>query len=765
MSNTTTYTLILNQSGIKAFTMPIGYWPDVEIYCWGAGGGFGYNGTLGGGGGYAKASATINPGDEVILQIGLPGQNGTNTGTRTGGVDPTYRAFRGGNSGRATAGVGAGGGAASFVAVNGAYLCVAAGGGGAGGIAGNPGGVVTGTSTTYRGGDSLAFVTTGGGGGSGYPKGGIAGISAGSGLSGGGSGGQNFGNVTLAGAGNLPGGKSVSYYPGNKVGEAGSQGYVVLVFRKKLNAYIKNANASGNWTKLESAFVKVPTKKIFTTRAFQPATLAYSTAGTTTWVVPQGVTSITFQAAGGAGGAGGGDVGGDKNNTAGGGGGGSNFISATVAVTPGQVYTFNVGRGGAGSAGGGTGGTGETTSISLGGSVILAALGATGGTRGHNNGHGVGGTGSNGAGNGSSLTGGKSTNGGPTGGTGVARYYSTGGTGGSGSVRISFQRAPEQVLTVTGGWKEIQQAFTKVNGKWKPILTEKAVNLYNYPVKRVSANVVISASTTDYNLYNNLPVAYFEGIMDVSVWILPGVVITGNATSNSFTVDNFSGGDRINVINYGQIQGRGGDGGGGGIASNYYYGYNYYYGFNGSNIGYSPSGVYNYGYVGFGQYYLTGYSISPPGKGGPGGTALNVSQPITLENNGIIAGGGGGGGGGGAGNFYSYWWYGWTNNFGQQGGRGGGGAGYGTGASNGTLTTGGPGQVTASNSGDGGAGGNRGLVGVSGQAGNAYYNYYNYFNQHPTSAGVAGGAAGYAIVGRNNVIITTTGTIIGPVSG
>lgn len=721
MSNTTTYTLILNQNGIKAFTMPIGYWSDVEIYCWGAGGGAGYNGTIGGGAGYASTSATINPGDEVVLQIGVPGQNGASTGTRTGGIDPTYRAFRGGSSGKASAGAGGGGGSASFVAVNGSYICVAAGGGGAGGIAGNPGGVVTGTTTTYRGGDSLAFATTGGGGGGGYPKGGIAGNSVSSGLSGGGSGGQNFGNVTLAGSGNLPGGKSVSYYPGNKVGEAGYQGYVVLVFRKKLNAYVKNADSTGNWNNLESAFVKVPTKEIFTTRAFQPATLAYSTAGATSWTVPAGVTSVTFQAAGGAGGAGGGDVGGDENNTGGGGGGGSNFIGTTVAVTPGQVYTFNVGRGGAGSAGGGTGGTGGTSSIMLGSTIILSALGATGGSRGTNDSHGVGGTGRNGAGNGSSLTGGKSTNGGPNGGNGVPRYGSTGGTGGSGSVRVSFQRAPEQVLTITGGWKEIQQAFTKVNGQWKPILTDKAVDLYNYPVKRIPANVVISASTNDYNLYNNLPASYFEGIMDITVWILPNVVITGNTTSNSFTVDGFSNGDRINLINYGRIQGRGGDGGQGGQLVSSTYGINK----GGPTGGFTSSGKGDSG-GGKGKGGISIQSTVPAKAGTRGGTALNVTYPILLENRGIIASGGGGGGGGGA-----------T----AGGGKGGGGAGFGTGANNGTLTSGGAGAIAG---------------GVGGSAGNP---------GSPGTAGGAGGAAGYAIVGRPLIDITTTGTIIGPVSG
>ena len=124
-----TYTLILKTDGIKAFTMPDGFWPDMEIHCWGAGGGTGWGGALGGGGGYAKTVVNVEPGDEISLQIGQPGLNApSSTGAGgLGGLDKTYRKYRGGNGGQRGTWCGnsggpfpsGGGGGASWVAING----------------------------------------------------------------------------------------------------------------------------------------------------------------------------------------------------------------------------------------------------------------------------------------------------------------------------------------------------------------------------------------------------------------------------------------------------------------------------------------------------------------------------------------------------------------------------------------------------------------------------------------------------------------------
>jgi hypothetical protein len=524
-----TYTIILQDRDIKAFTMPDGFWPDVEIHCWGAGGGTGWGGALGGGGGYAKATVNLVTGDEVSLQIGKPGLSATSaTVAGAGGLDTTYRRYRGGNGGGRGYWCGnvngpypsGGGGGASWVAVNNYPVCVAAGGGGGGGYghkgvkySGNPGGVYSGLTTIPQGGDAIY----GGGGGAGY-LGGISGSRRGHEVTGG-NGGLNYGDITLAGSGASPGGTNTDYYPGDKKGTAGYPGYIAIVLRKKLNVSIKDADGSGNWANIASAYVKMPAQTVST----------------------------------------------------------------------------------------------------LGGSVTTSAA----------------------------------------------------------------------------GWKQIQAAWTKINGSWKQILTNKSIDLYNYPVKRVSANIIISSDTNDYNLYNNLPAEYFEGLMDISVWVLPGVVITGNTSSTAFTINGFNPGDTVQLNNYGTIEGVGGRGGNGG---------------------------YTYS-VGKNSY------TALPTAGQAGGTGLLLQFPTVVINNGNIAGGGGGGGSGGTTSTTS----GKTTTT-YLGGGGGGGAGYGQAGigspagNGGTLTSGGAGGD--STGGDGGSGGARGTRGSDGASG-----------------GMAGGAAGYAISG------------------
>lgn len=106
----------------------------------------------------------------------------------------------------------------------------------------------------------------------------------------------------------------------------------------------------------------------------------FSTPGTQTWVVPNGVTSVTF-GVWGAGGGGGGtlsQVSPLSNPRAGGGGGGA-FSQVTVAVTPGETFTFNIGAGGIGGAGAADGLIGGTSAVESLGAVIAAADGGQGG--------------------------------------------------------------------------------------------------------------------------------------------------------------------------------------------------------------------------------------------------------------------------------------------------------------------------------------------------------------------------------------------------
>lgn len=106
----------------------------------------------------------------------------------------------------------------------------------------------------------------------------------------------------------------------------------------------------------------------------------FSTTGSHVWVVPNGVTSVTF-GVWGAGGGGGGtlsQVSPLSNPRAGGGGGGA-FSQVVVPVTPGDEFTFHVGAGGIGGSGENDGTAGEFSTIEFGGTIIASAAGGEGG--------------------------------------------------------------------------------------------------------------------------------------------------------------------------------------------------------------------------------------------------------------------------------------------------------------------------------------------------------------------------------------------------
>ena len=923
-ANDTTYQIILDSNGIKAWTMPDeGFYPDVEIHCWGAGGGSGWGGAPGGGGGYARTTANINPGDEVTLQIGQPGRNApaaTGAGG-AGGLDTTYQNFRGGNGGARGTWCGqnggpypsGGGGGASFVAVDGSFVCVAAGGGGGGGYghnnykdAGKPGGVypgsassiyavtlsyawnsfmntyavwgagqdytvtlnfpVTGTYTfnyavdnygsvyldgneiiSYAGFSSTTTYTQtvsagnhtvrvtgvntggpagvaaqilkpdttelwntralrftsgltsnfggsnasyGGGGGAGY-LGGASGFASGHTVTGG-NGGLNYGGVTAAGSGTLPGGLTSAYYPGKKLGEAGYPGYIVIILRKKFNVFIKNPDTSGDWVRANIAYVKIPSQSVTVSQAVGAQTTTYNSVGTSTFTVPAGVTSIQLTVIGGGGGGGGNDSSPGASGRAGA------RASGALAVSPGQILTISVGSGGGGgssdqgSAPGGVGGTnglgysggrgsnsgptpisggggggGAASAVLVNGSPTVVAAGGGGGGGGGNGvpGQGVspggtsggiaGGSGTPKGGDGGGAGGGGggypqggaggSVNGGDVGGNSGADGQSLvpagfslgeGGAGGinairggrassgggGGSVTISYTPAPVNVTVVTGGWKQIQQAFTKVDNEWEPILTNKPIELYNYPTKRRAVNINIVVPTYNFVVYDNLPVQYFEGLLDVNVYIAANTTVgSTNVTTPAFLVNQFSPRDTVKISNYGNIAGRGGDGGAAGSYSTST-SYSYY--------SYNSKGQPVYNSKG-GYRTATTVVTSVPGRPGQfGGAGLRLDFPTVIENYGTIAGGGGGGGGGG----------------GPTGGQGGGGAGAvpGNGGNNGTFTAGGAGL------GFGGAGAAQGTRGTDGTNDN--------------NSGGLGGASGAAVVNISNAIFTVAGTTIGPIT-
>lgn len=158
-------------------------------------------------------------------------------------------------------------------------------------------------------------------------------------------------------------------------------------------------------------------------------------SGSGTFTVPCGVTSITVQVWGGGGG---GASDGTNNATAGGAGGSGGYVSRTIAVTPGNTFTYTVGAGGAAASAGANStfvnGTGPATNmIAGGGGAGIAEAG----------GGGAGGSASGGATNTSGTAGANSsgTTGG-TGGTNVAAGSGAGGAGGANGVNGTVGNAP-----------------------------------------------------------------------------------------------------------------------------------------------------------------------------------------------------------------------------------------------------------------------------------------------------------------------------------
>lgn len=144
----------------------------------------------------------------------------------------------------------------------------------------------------------------------------------------------------------------------------------------------------------------------------------YSTQGASTFVVPDGVTSINARMWGGGGGGGAGG-----STAAGGAGGGSGYIYGSIPVTPGETLNIYVGGGGGAgtrnTAGGGGGGGGSST-IYRGSTLLAIVAGGGGGGGGRATASHTGGAG--GAGGGTSGISGSNA-----GGTGTA----TGGGGGT----------------------------------------------------------------------------------------------------------------------------------------------------------------------------------------------------------------------------------------------------------------------------------------------------------------------------------------------
>lgn len=196
----------------------------------------------------------------------------------------------------------------------------------------------------------------------------------------------------------------------------------------------------------------------------------FDTSGSSSWVAPEGITSVSVECWGGGGGGGGATT----NNYAGGGAGGSYVINSTVPVLPLTSYTVTVGAGGAlsntqganGNAGGvttfgstipviangGAAGKGTTsTTLGLGGTNATAGSGGIGtlGANGSNAATSISGAGGQGGGlsggvGGASKTSfgagnaGASPGGGGSGAYGALSGSRVGGAGGVGQIKITY---------------------------------------------------------------------------------------------------------------------------------------------------------------------------------------------------------------------------------------------------------------------------------------------------------------------------------------
>ena len=251
----------------------------------------------------------------------------------------------------------------------------------------------------------------------------------------------------------------------------------------------------------------------------------------------------------------------------------------------------------------------------------------------------------------------------------------------------------------------------------------------------------ITSNQTNANLRTLAVNAGWDQSIAVVATINSGVRMTSNTVGTPGLTINGAWPGGIELVNNGTIVGRGGDGGAGGLG------------------GTGPTTI---------------NDATNGSAGSAGGLALTISVPVSIRNNGTIAGGGGGGGGGGgyAINVGSSKDENWTK-YGGGGGGGGqssstnssGGAGgpsnYLSGSAGGTGTfsaagafgAGGTGGTTFGQSNIGGAGGGWGSAGGPGS---------RYFTGTNAKLGGAGGAAGAATSGQANVTWLATGTRLGP---
>ena len=298
----------------------------------------------------------------------------------------------------------------------------------------------------------------------------------------------------------------------------------------------------------------------------QVATQTFNTAGTYTFTVPPGVTSITVQAWGGGGGARG-----DGTSNRGAGGGGA-FAGRTITVSAGQTYTVVVGAGGVATANPGQagqssvfgsnlvvadGGAGGANSGGAGGTVANSTgttrfAGGAGGGRG-----GTTGVGGGGGGGGSALSTGNGNNGADGG-------LTTGGNGGTGAGNggnggDATQPGNDGVAPGGGGGGRGSLGGTSGRGADGRVVVTYASTLLDLAITKTASTgltTVGQAVTFTVNVTNNGPT---NATNTVATDLLPtgytfiGATLSSSAntytsTTGIWTIGNLASGASVSMV-------------------------------------------------------------------------------------------------------------------------------------------------------------------------------------------------------------------------
>ena len=347
-----------------AFVVPDGITTIDYLIVGGGGGGgsmfgLGSRGAGGGGAGgiLSGTGYPVGPNQMYVVSIGAGGAAGPQTNGNAGA--------NGGNtfistSNNYTANASVTSNSALFIALGGG------GGGGMDAVAGKNGGSGGGAgnwSTTvgvgtpgqgYNGGSSGGSQPTGGSGGGGGGGGGAGGAGWGPGFYGGNAGIGIFSSIT---------GSNTYYGKGGDGGGGGQPGSATNIAGNTANISTGSGGGGASGTaspvsgSVNSGAAGSSGIAIIKISPVQTKVAAFS--NTSTWTVPNGVTSVQYLVVAGGGGGGGGNP---VTVASGGGGAGGVKTGSSFSVTPGQIYTIVIGSGGAASTNGSNSGIWNTSS-------------------------------------------------------------------------------------------------------------------------------------------------------------------------------------------------------------------------------------------------------------------------------------------------------------------------------------------------------------------------------------------------------------------